>query len=221
MPNVEDIRKEFIIKLAHEDFVIDKTGCKMIEIMGASFIANEPTIFGEVNTDYTEREVQWYESQSLNVNDIPGETPAIWKSVATPDGRINSNYGYLIFSEENGNQYNNVLNELTQNPFSRRATMIYTRPSIWSDYNKDGMSDFICTNSVGYLIRDGKLNAHVVMRSNDVIFGYRNDYYWQEYVLKKLAKDLDVEVGNIYWNATSLHIYERHFHLVNKSFTNL
>jgi thymidylate synthase len=214
MYNVADIRKQFIDKLSHEDFVIDKSGCKMLEIMGASFIANELVIFGTLNTDYAEREVQWYESQSLNVNDIPGETPAIWKAVATPDGRINSNYGYLIFSEENGNQYRNVLNELKQNPFSRRATMIYTRPSIWSDYNKDGMSDFICTNAVGYMIRDGKLHAHVVMRSNDSFFGYRNDRYWQNYVLKKLASDLHAEVGNIYWTCTSLHIYERHFHLV-------
>jgi thymidylate synthase len=212
--NVKDIRKEFLRKLMYADFVIDKSGCKMIEIMGASFIADEPAIFGTLNTDYAEREVEWYESQSLNVNDIPGETPTIWKSVATPEGYINSNYGYLIFSEENGNQYRNVLNELKQNPFSRRATMIYTRPSIWSDYNKDGMSDFICTNAVGYLIRNGKLHAHVVMRSNDTIFGYRNDYYWQEYVLKKLAKDLNVEVGTIMWNCSSLHVYEKHFHLV-------
>jgi thymidylate synthase len=52
------------------------------------------------------------------------------------------------------------------------------------------------------------------MRSNDVVFGYKNDYYWQEYVLKKLAKDLDVEVGTIMWNVTSLHVYEKHFHLI-------
>jgi thymidylate synthase len=212
--SVNDIRKEFLGKLMFADFVIDKTGCKMLEIMGASFIADEPVIFGTLNTNYAEREVEWYESQSLNVNDIPGETPAIWTSIATPDGYINSNYGYLIFSEENGKQYRNVLNELKQNPFSRRATMIYTRPSIWSDYNKDGMSDFICTNAVGYLIRDNKLHAHVMMRSNDVVFGYKNDYYWQEYVLKKLAKDLDVEVGTIMWNCTSLHVYERHFNLI-------
>jgi thymidylate synthase len=214
MLNVKDIRKEFLYKLMHADFVIDKTGCKMLEIMGASFNADEPVIFGTLNTDYAKREVEWYESQSLNVHDIPGETPAIWLAISGGGGCINSNYGYLIFSEENGYQYKNVLNELKQNPFSRRATMVYNRPSIWTDYNKHGMSDFICTNAVGYMIRDGKLHANVQMRSNDVVFGYKNDYYWQEYVLKKLAKDLDVEVGTIMWNCTSLHVYEKHFHLI-------
>ena len=212
--SANDIRKELLRKLMYADFVIDKSGCKMIEIIGASFIADEPVIFGTLNTDYAEREVEWYESQSLNVHDIPGETPAIWLAISGEGGSINSNYGYLIFSEENGNQYENVLNELKQNPFSRRATMVYNRPSIWTDYNKQGMSDFICTNAVGYLIRSGKLHAHVQMRSNDVVFGYKNDYYWQEYVLKKLAKDLNVEVGTIMWNCTSLHVYEKHFHLV-------
>lgn len=214
LSNTDYIRSLFLQKLYTNDFVIDKSGCKMIEVVGASFIADEPAIFGTINQDYINREIEWYESQSLNVNDIPGETPTIWKMVATPDGRINSNYGYLIFSKENGSQYENVLNELKQNPFSRRATMIYTRPSIWSEYNQDGMSDFICTNAVGYLIRDNKLHAHVMMRSNDVIFGYRNDRAFQQYVLNKLARDLEVETGNIMWNCTSLHVYEKHFHLV-------
>ena len=78
----------------HADFVIDKTGCKMLEIMGASFNADEPVIFGTLNTDYAKREVEWYESQSLNVHDIPGETPAIWLAISGGGGCINSNYGY-------------------------------------------------------------------------------------------------------------------------------
>ncbi len=62
----------------------------------------------------------------------------------------------LIFSEDNVSQYQNVLQELGENPDSRRANMIYTRPHIWLDYYIDGMNDFICTNSVQYFIRDKK-----------------------------------------------------------------
>jgi thymidylate synthase len=64
------------------------------------------------------------------------------------------------------------------------------------------------------MIRYGRLNAVVQMRSNDVVFGYRNDYAWQKHVLQKLAKDLGVVEGDIYWNAGSLHVYERHFNMV-------
>lgn len=216
MLTVTDIQKILYKSLINEDFVTDKTGVKTVEIMNASFIADRPAIFGTVNQDYVERELQWYLSKSLNVNDIPEPVPAIWKAVATPDGRINSNYGWCIYSEENGNQYFNVVKELRNNPDSRRATMIYNRPSMHADYNKDGMSDFMCTNAVQYLVRDGKVNALVYMRSNDAVFGYKNDYAWQEYVLNQVSEAVSIPAGNIYWNVASLHVYERHFDLITK-----
>ena len=77
--------------------------------------------------------------------------------------------------------------------------MIYTRPSIWLEYNENGKNDFICTNSVTYYIRNEKLHCVVQMRSNDVIFGYRNDYAWQEWVLIDLASELGYGVGDIHW----------------------
>lgn len=211
---VQDIREEFHRLMREEEFVTDKTGVRMLEVRSASFIADEPTIFGTVNTDYVLRELEWYHSMSLNVNDIPGGPPTIWQVVSDNDGYINSNYGWCIFSDENYNQYNHVLEELKKSPESRRAIMIYTRPNMWYDYNHNGRSDFMCTNAVQYMIRDHKLETVVQMRSNDVIFGYKNDFAWQNYVHKNLAHDLSIEPGHIYWNVGSLHVYERHFNLV-------
>lgn len=218
---VSNIRNIFKEKLKMEDFVIDKTGVKTVEIINAAFFANEPSIFGTVNQDYVQRELEWYKSMSLNVNDIPGGPPEIWKMVANPNGYINSNYGWCIYSQQNGNQYQNVLNELIKNPLSRRATMIYNRPSMHDDYNKGGMSDFMCTNAVQYLVRNNRLNALVYMRSNDAVFGYKNDYAWQKHVLEQLVADLrnewleTLEIGDIYWNVASLHVYERHFKFID------
>ena len=93
--------------------------------------------------------------------------------------------------------------------------MIYTRPSMQSDYREDGMSDFMCTNTVQYLIRDNRLEVVVQMRSNDVVFGYKNDLAWQVEVQSRLVEDLNrtmnISSGRIYWQVGSLHIYERHF----------
>jgi len=211
---VRDIRTQLYNKLINKEFVTDKTGVKTVEIMNASFIADEDAIFGTLNHNYIERELQWYESTSRNVNDIPGGPPDIWKLVATPDGYINSNYGWCIWSDANYNQYTNVLDELKSNPDSRRATMIYTRPTMHTDYKLNGMSDFICTNTVQYLVRDGKIHSLVYMRSNDAIFGYKNDYAWQKHVLNELANELSLPTGHIYWNVASLHVYERHFDLI-------
>lgn len=212
--NVRSIREYFIYALEREEFVTDKTGVKTIEVIGAQFIADEPAIFGTVDESYVKREIDWYKSMSLNVNDIPGGTPAIWKQVADADGFINSNYGRCIWHQEYGYQYQSCYEELKKNPNSRRGIMIYTRPSMQWEYNQNGRSDFMCTNAVQYLIRGGQLYAHVNMRSNDVVFGYKNDKAWQDFVHQSLANDLGVEVGPMLWNVGSLHVYERHFNLV-------
>lgn len=216
MQRVADIRAKLIQKYKDQDFVTDKTGVKTIEVIGESFIADEDWIIRKPNYEYIERELEWYKSQSLNVEDIPGETPAIWKQVASRHGKINSNYGYLIWSSDNYSQYKNVLEELTANPNSRRAVMIYNRPSMHYDYKKDNMSDFVCTYANTFLIRDGKLISHYLMRSNDAVFGYDNDIHWAMHVQKRLAEDLDVECGDIIWTATNLHVYERHFKFVEE-----
>lgn len=220
MQTIEDIRSYFISALENEEYVEDKTGVKTLDLVGASFLADAPAIFGTPNEEYISREIDWYESQSLNVEDIPGETPAIWKSISSDSGKINSNYGYLINSEENFNQYQKVLTQLLVDRQSRRAVMIYQRPTMHEDFCVDGMSDFICTNAVQYLIRGNQVNAVVQMRSNDVIFGYRNDYAWQLHVLQNLVADInrlgesDYKVGDIIWQVGSLHVYERHFKFV-------
>lgn len=214
---VNDIRELLAEQYLNENFITDKSGVKTVELVGASFIADEALIFGTENEEYIQNELQWYLAQSLNVNDIPGKTPAIWNAVASPEGLINSNYGYLVLSEENGSQYRNVLHELLFNRESRRAVMIYTRPTMHTDWCTGGMSDFICTNAVQFLIRDGKLHMIVQMRSNDAVFGYKNDYAWQKYVQWTLLEDLVkrtgecILAGSITWQVGSLHVYERHF----------
>lgn len=217
---VKDIREHFKNALTTGNYVIDKSGVKTIELVGASFLADEDAIFGAVNWDYVRREIAWYDSMSLKVADIPGGAPKVWQTVASKNGEINSNYGWAIYSTENDKQYWSVMLELLANPNSRRAVMIYTRPTMHTDYNRDGMSDFMCTNAVQYMIRNNDLHAVVQMRSNDVVFGYKNDRAWQHEVMGRLLDDLNSKgdnrygMGSLTWQVGSLHVYERHFDLI-------
>jgi len=220
---VTDIRNEFsnlivghrYVSINREASMTNLMGGKTIEIVGACFIANEDVIFGKINPDYAEREKLWYDSMSRSVNNFPGGAPPVWKAIADSDGLINSNYGWCINSPENGSQFEKVVKELKKNPESRRAIIIYTRPSMWEDYNHNGRSDFMCTNAVQYLIRDGKVHSVVQMRSNDALIGYKNDRAWQRDVLEKVANEVGFPVGNVYWQVGSLHVYERDFYLVD------
>lgn len=228
MDNLKDIRDTFAIMLKQGSFVPDKSGQRTIEILGAQFLADHETIFGTPNKGYITREIGWYMSRSLNVNDMEEPVPKIWKQVASPKGEINSNYGYLVFDPTNFSQLENCFNELRNNASSRRAIMIYTRPSMWIEFTRDGMSDFICTNTVQYFIRqspsEGETNivrlfAKVDMRSNDAWAGYRNDYAWQLFIFNHMYSALrkhyiNLRRGAIIWNCGSLHVYERNFDLV-------
>lgn len=235
MSNVKDIREFFKEELEAKRFTTDKTGQKTIEILGANFIADEPAIFGEPVQSYIDAELKWYESMSTNINDIHGpdkEPPAAWKYSADDYGNINSNYGYLVFSEVFHNQYQKAFNELIENPDSRRAQMVYNRPSIWVEYNEGGKSDFICTNAQTFYVRDNKLHMVSQMRSNDVVFGYKNDYAWAQYLMDKFVNEWNREAdffntlttacepvqqitkGDLIWQVMNLHVYERHFNLV-------
>jgi thymidylate synthase len=222
MMNVNDIRNYFKSELAAERFTTDKTGAKTIEMLGASFIANEPSIFGTPVKSYIDAELAWYESGSTNINDIHGADkapPAAWMYAADKHGNINSNYGHLVDSPKFYNQYYNAIDELIANPDSRRAQMIYNRPSIWAEYNENGKSDFICTNAQTFYIRDNKLHMVSQMRSNDVVFGYKNDYAWAQHLMDRAIDNLNEEAynltkGDLIWQVMNLHVYSRHFDLV-------
>ena len=74
------------------------------------------------------------------------------------------------------------------------------------------------------LIRDGILHMVSQMRSNDVVFGYKNDYAWAQHLMDKLVDDYNalayvhekapIEKGMLTWQVMNLHVYERHFDLV-------
>ena len=223
MITIEAVRQYFRYQLNNEKFTIDKTGEKTIEMIGASFIANEPAIFGTPNQEYIDREINWYESMSTNIHDInkEGEPPKAWTYAASEHGEINSNYGLLTMSNQYHDQLGHVADELCVNPDSRRACMIYNRPSIWNEYDRGGMSDFICTNAVSYMIRDDKLISVVQMRSNDVVYGYKNDYAWQLWMQDEVCALVNMDrfenrimPGDIHWQVQNLHVYEKHFGLV-------
>jgi thymidylate synthase len=220
IPTTKDIAEELKRLYKEGTFREGKYG-KTVEIQNAHFLADSDTIIRKPNYDYAAREIQWYESQSLYVKDIPGEVPKIWQMCADKDGKINSNYGWCIFSEENGSQFDHCVRRLLDDPHTREACMIYTRPSMQVDCNANGMHDFMCTYSTQVFLNGVdrekfKLDYTVFMRSSDSIFGYTSDWLFHDHVHSKLVNELNsrglsVIKGDIIWNAGSLHVYERHF----------
>jgi thymidylate synthase len=210
MDVVQDIRNQFIEKYKNKE-IVNGT----VELINANFEADEKVIFGKPSKKYAKNEHDWYLSQSCSIYDLK-DTPDIWRNIADCNGIINSNYGHLVYSEENGNQFDNCADHLIKDMNNRQAVMIYSRPSIHTDAFTDGRYDFICTIYTHLFIRNNKLDYYVRMRSNDVIFGFIYDSAWHRFIQEDMLNELlptypDLEMGGLYWGADSLHIYERHF----------
>lgn len=215
--DTSDIKETMIRKYKNNDF--DATG--NISIIAASFIADKPYIIREPNQDYIQRELQWYLSESLNVNDIPGKVPTIWQQCSDKDGFINSNYGWTTFSKENYSQFDKVVEELSNNKASRQGVVIFIRPTMHEDSKRNGMHDFICTYCYNFKIEQNKLYMIVNMRSNDCVFGYNNDYAFADYVFDRMLEKLketysDLEKGVMFWRADNFHCYPRHFQYLDE-----
>lgn len=153
----------------------------------------------------------------------------IWQEVSGTNGQINSNYGWCVFHPDNGSagksQFQHVVETLKRHKESRQALIIYTRPTMHTDSKREGMSDFLCTISNQFFIRDNRLHMIYNMKGQDGVFGIYHNYPWACYVYQKMLKALkqiypELEYGFIKFFVGSFHIYERHFKKLQKLFQN-
>lgn len=173
---------------------------------------------------YVKNELDWYKSEDLSIIGHEGiESNPTWQACCTKDDKkeINSNYGWCVFSEANGSQYDNCLDVLKKDKTTRNAIIVYNRPEIYKDYKRDGMHDMICTLMSQFFIReiDGEdilIMIHY-MRSNDVRYGFIcSDLAWNCFVYQNMYADLrktypNLKSGFINWCSNSMHLYNRHF----------
>ena len=95
---------------------------------------------------------------------------------------------------------------LKENPETRQAAIsIYDGKEIDTYRN-----DTPCTYAVQFSILEGRLNMAVLMRSNDLWFGFCNDQYCFSKLQTVVAEELELPVGSYYHYAHNLHLYNRH-----------
>ena len=117
-------------------------------------------------------------------------------------------YGPRLRHWNSVDQFESVLDTLIASSSSRRAVMSIFDPS--ADY-QDSL-DVPCTNWLHFMLRDGKLDLNIAVRSNDIIWGFSgiNTFEWSV-VQEMMAHWLAVTVGEVNYFISSLHLYEQHF----------
>jgi thymidylate synthase len=172
--------------------------------------------------DYALQEVIWYLSRNRSIKEI-GESAKIWKMIADSRQEVESNYGTYIWNDHpefQESQFDWIIKELTADLTSRKAVLNINSHS----HKYKNQKDLPCTISISFLVRDNALNMFVNMRSNDLIFGWCNDIFAFSFIQQLVYNELkqiypNLGLGEYYHSATSLHVYEKHYHYFDVGLT--
>lgn len=186
-------------------------GTKVLYNVGINIVYPErrviTTPWRKFSIAYAEREWQWYLSQNRSVEEIKKYAP-IWDKMHSGDNIVNSNYGWQWNRED---QLQKCIKQLKDDKNTRRAWL-----TIFDGKEKNQYAyDTPCTLSVGFDIRplSDHLNMTVLMRSNDLVYGFCNDQYCFSKLQEYVAKELGLKLGSYYHFAHDMHIYKRHFNM--------
>tara|TARA_Y100000033_G_scaffold44813_1_gene47635 strand:- start:68 stop:709 length:642 start_codon:yes stop_codon:yes gene_type:complete len=153
--------------------------------------------------DYAEAEWQWYLSGDPNIKklgELYGKIPPIWQRMADSKGNVMSNYGWQMYRND---QLDYVVAKLSNEKDTRHAAISIYDCKEHKFYSKDTP----CTYAIQFTIYDYVLNMSVLMRSNDLWYGFCNDQYCFSMIQKLVADRLNMQVGEYYHYAHNLHLY--------------
>ena len=153
-------------------------------------------------------ELLWiWQKKSNNIHDLHSH---IWDSWADETGSIGKAYGYQLgvkhkYPEGMFDQVDRVLFLLKNNPSSRR---IITNIFVHQDLNE--MNLYPCAYSVTFNVANGKLNAILHQRSNDMAVANNWNVVQYAVLVHMLAQVSNLQVGELVHVIADAHIYDRH-----------
>jgi thymidylate synthase len=204
-----DAYKELRRLLLDADEVCPR-GQKTKEILGAHFAIENPlSRLGYHPLRKYSLAFAMAEALLLFQSDDSVKFPAFFnKNIAqfSDDGkRLHGSYGYRISRD-----LQHIVDKLNDDTDSRQAVLnIYQSSDMTC-----GTKDVPCTIALHFMVRNNMLDLHVYMRSNDIIWGTMYDIVAFTVLQEVIANTLGMSIGTYYHSASSLHVYDRHFGLL-------
>jgi len=109
-----------------------------------------------------------------------------------------------------------AIETLKADPNSRRVVLQMFDPVV-DQYTRQDAKDIPCNVSIFFEVDRARLNMTVTNRSNDMIWGcYGANAVHMSMLMEFVANALDLTVGHYVQFSNNLHIYERHFDLLER-----
>lgn len=210
---------------SNPDYVVPSRTGQMHETLGYKYEVEDPTTFvfndkklGRIQYDYAEYFYSWMmsgcgeEATEAFKKQYPNVTTYLDnpKSDALP-ANFNVFYGPRITA-----QLPIVLEELRKNPDTRRAVVNILQESDLKLLQIDTKLEFPCCDSAQFTIRDGKLNLHLHMRSNNMANVAKLDMYLWGRAQCEIAASMNLPLGRFISTIGSAHIFTTDFEYLNE-----
>lgn len=217
--NINELQLKLLTELKNDSQLVKSRGMEVKEIypvlLELTNVRNRMTslVKRKWNLIFALGEFSWHLSKS-NELDFINYYSKNW-DIASNDGVTipNSCYGKKIFGSDT---WNNLIFELQEDNDTRRSVI-----NLYSDsFLGLKTNDVSCTLNLQFLIRNGKLDLIASMRSNDIIWGLPNDIFFFTMIQELLANELNIETGKYFHHVNSLHIYKRHYQLMDEIIEN-
>jgi len=121
-------------------------------------------------------------------------------------GVLRGAYGPRLRRWHGVDQLDRARHQLLADPSSRRAVVQLFDPV----RDLAGGSDIPCTLGYRFFLRDGRLDMHTTMRSNDLWLGFPYDVFTATVIQELVAGWLGVALGEYRHSVDSLHLYAEH-----------
>lgn len=160
------------------------------------------------------QELLWiWQKKSNQVNELGSH---IWDAWADEQGTIGKAYGYQLaikhqYKEGLFDQVDRVLYDLKHQPYSRRILT-----SLYNFEDLHAMNLYPCAYSVTFNVVEGRLNAILNQRSNDMLVANHWNVAQYAVLVHMLAQVSGLKVGELVHVIADAHIYDRHIPLVKE-----
>ena len=155
-------------------------------------------------------ELLWFLNGDTNIKFLNDNGVTIWDEWADENGDLGPVYGHQWRSWPTPNggtvdQITNVLNQIKNNPNSRRHIV-----SAWNPSEVDNMALPPCHALFQFYVADGKLSCQLYQRSADYFLGVPFNIASYALMVYMFAQQCDLEPGEFVWTGGDVHLYSNH-----------
>lgn len=156
-------------------------------------------------------ELLWFLNGDTNIDYLQKNGVSIWDEWADENGDLGPVYGeqWRSWKKPDGStvdQMSNVVNQIKQNPNSRRLLVVAYNPGV-----ADEMALPPCHSLFQFYVANNRLSCQLYQRSADIFLGVPFNIASYALLTHMIAQQCDLDVGEFIWTGGDVHLYANHF----------